>query len=1100
MRRLARITRILVALLVGVPLLLLAAVIAGANTGEGRLTLIHVVAWLSGGTVEIDSLSGHFPDTLRAASITVSDASGPWLTIERARLIWSPLRLIRGEAAIETLAAAHVVVARLPTGYGSSSDGGGLPVRVAVGSFGIDRLDLAAPITGAPASLHLTGDLGLASPDDGHLTIEAKRLDEAGSYQIIGSLSTDRLAVQVHVSEPARGLVSGLAGLPELGALALSASFDGPREAEQLHFTAAAGAFSAEGHGRIDLVGNTVDLDLTGAAPAMSPRPGLGWQSARLEAHLHGTFTSPAATGHLDIENLIAGGGSVRQITADIDGKDGSVGLTALATELRLASAPDLFAAAPVELHARAVLSDPRRPVSFAISHPLLTASGDIETAGAFSGSATLTVTSLAPFAAIAGTDLQGRTDLTARLAQQGNGAIKIGVDGTIALTGGLPAAVALIGDKATLTAAATLHGADATLDNLALGGKTFTASAKGTRKAGAVDLDWQAALSDLSALSPNAAGTLSAEGHLAGPPENLAATAQLTGAAAIGGTPKGDFTVSLSAEGLPGAPSGKVEAEGRFAGAPIKLSAEAKRENDGTLSLALDRLQWKSASGEGRLTVRPGSGMPLGRLQLHMARLGDLAPLVGMPAKGGLTLVVDTIEQQTRPALHLHAAGRHLVIGDIEADQLMADADITDLAAHPTVKANVTADGVRYGVVTGNARLTAAGPLDSLDVRLASSLRLPQGPATVEAAATARLPQRELRLASLDAGFGGEKAHLLAPARIDLAKGLAVDSLHLGVDGATVALAGRVTPALALTISAHNITPATVKPLLPDLRATGTLGLDGELRGTLAAPEGTLRLTGRGLRVMTASTGGLPAADIDATATLARATARIDARLAAGDAVHLTLAGTAPLQPAQSLALRLSGSADLALLDPLLTPEGRTARGQTTIDLALGGTPAAPRASGTVRLAKGDVQDFVQGIHISDLTGLFRADGNAIRIDQLTGHAGPGTVSATGTIGVLASNIPVSLAVTARGGRLLASDLVNTTTDADLTVRGDLAGTLVASGKVRVVSANVNVPGGLPQSVGVLKIRRLGAKSHPAAAAGPTIGLERDSVGLNRK
>src|SRR5581483_10119706 len=258
------------------------------------------------------------------------------------------------------------------------------------------------------------------------------RLDKAGSYKITGSLSPDRLAAQVSVSEPEHGVVSGLAGLPELGALSLFASFEGPHESEQLRFKAAAGALIAEGHGKVDLVGKTVDLDLVGAAPAMNLRPDLGWQSARVEAHVHGPFTSPTATGHLVIDELSAGGGSVGQLAADIGGKDGAVELTASATDLRLPSARDLFAAAPLQLQARAVLNDARRPVAFTISHPLLTASGNVDTAGTPSGSVTLTLPSLAPYAAIAGTDLQGRAELNARFAQQGDAAMKIGADGTI--------------------------------------------------------------------------------------------------------------------------------------------------------------------------------------------------------------------------------------------------------------------------------------------------------------------------------------------------------------------------------------------------------------------------------------------------------------------------------------------------------------------------------------------------------------------------------------------------------------------------------------------------------------------------------------------
>src|SRR5580698_2856940 len=114
---------------------------------------------------------------------------------------------------------------------------------------------------------------------------------------------------------------------------------------------------------------------------------------------------------------------------------------------------------------------------------------------------------------------------------------------------------------------------------------------------------------------------------------------------------------------------------------------------------------------------------------------------------------------------------------------------------------------------------------------------------------------------------------------------------------------------------------------------------MNADLRGTLAAPEGILHLTGRGLKAMTGGIGSLPAANIDANATLARDAAQLDAHVTAGNSIRLTLSGTAPLQPAKPFALRLGGNADLAVLDPLLTANGRAARGQMTIDLALGGT-----------------------------------------------------------------------------------------------------------------------------------------------------------------
>ena len=50
-----------------------------------------------------------------------------------------------------------------------------------------------------------------------------------GSYAVTGTADATRLQATLHVSEPAHGLLAGLAGLPDLGAVAIDASLDGPR-------------------------------------------------------------------------------------------------------------------------------------------------------------------------------------------------------------------------------------------------------------------------------------------------------------------------------------------------------------------------------------------------------------------------------------------------------------------------------------------------------------------------------------------------------------------------------------------------------------------------------------------------------------------------------------------------------------------------------------------------------------------------------------------------------------------------------------------------------------------------------------------------------
>ena len=1092
MRRLTKIALWAVGLLVGLPLLGVAVLLIVANTDSGRRLIEQKAAELTQGMVTIDGLAGRFPDGLQIGRITINDPQGAWLTIEDVRIDWSPTQLLHGEAKIDALTAAHIAIARLPAPSGGTTSSNGstsLPVRVAVDRFEIARLDIAAPVAGVGAGLSIKGHLDLQSLDEGSFALDVGRLDGPGSYRVSGTVSADKIAAQLAVDEPAHGLVSTIAGLPELGALAVSASLDGPRNAEAVKFAVSAGPLQSKGQGKIDLLGKTLDIDVSGAAPAMSPRPDLGWQSATLDGHLHGAFASPNVQGHLDVAALRAGGGSVAQIAADIRGDSGAVELTVSAKQVRIpGTALDLFASAPFELRAQAKLDTPQRPVTFTVTHPLVSASGDIETGGALAGSVKLTVPSFAPFAALAGTDIQGSTALTAKLAQHGDVA-EFGVDGTIGVTGG-PPLVALLGPQATLALAGSLHGSDVTLNKLAIDGKALNASTKGAVSGGAVDLDWQATLPDLAALSKTAAGTLSAQGHVGGPLQDLAANAKVTVDAAIAGLPRETVTISLDAKGLPAAPSAKIEAEGKFAGSPVQLAAAVSRAADGAMALSLDRLQWKSANGEGRLTLPQGATVPFGRLHLRMAALADLAPLTGVAARGSLDAALDTVEQQGKPQLRVHAVGQGLAFNASALDRLTLDAQIADPTVHPTLTATANVEGIRQGTLTGDARVNVDGGLDSLGVILSANLRLPQGPTTVSATTTIRPPQHDLQLSALETSFSGQTMRLLGPARIDYGGGLAIDGLRLGTGGATVAVSGRVTPTMNLTIAVREVTPALAKPFMPDLNAAGTLTANADLRGTLAAPEGTLRINGRGLRMTSGVAGGFPAADIDATATLARDSAKLDAHLTAGTAIKLALAGTAPLQPTAPLSLRLSGNAELTALDPLLTPSGRAARGQATLDVNIAGTAAAPRASGTVRLAHASVQDYLQGFHLTDLNGTIQADGNTVRIAQLSGKAGSGTLSVAGTVGVLQPNVPVALTVTARNAQLLQSDLLTATVDADLTLKGEASGTLSAGGIIKVAKADINVPSGMPQGVASLNVRRPGAKAAPPTAPGPTIGL----------
>jgi translocation and assembly module TamB len=481
---------------------------------------------------------------------------------------------------------------------------------------------------------------------------------------------------------------------------------------------------------------------------------------------------------------------------------------------------------------------------------------------------------------------------------------------------------------------------------------------------------------------------------------------------------------------------------------------------------------------------------MPVGRMQFRAARLADLEPLVGMQLVGSIEATLDTVDAGGKPQARLRAEGRQLgALGD-KAERATLDATITDPAVHPVAAARIDLTGITAANgITGSTRIEANGPQEALVLRLTSDLNTAQGPAHISSAATARLPQRVLELTALQADYRGETIRLLGPAKLSAADGIAIDHLRLGSGGATLSIAGAISPKLQATVALRNATPALAKPFLPDLNGAGTLALDAKLSGTLAAPAGTIRATGRGLRVQNGAGSAMPPADLDADMTLRGESAQLDARLAAGSKLRLQVAGTAPLKTDGPLNLRSTGNIDLALLDPLLTAGGRSVQGLVTLDMAVAGTMASPRASGAVRLANGSVQDFAQGIHITAISGTIAANGDTLRLQQFTGRAGDGTIAISGSVGVVAP-MPIDLTITASNARPLASDLLSATMDANLTVKGEVKGDLAVGGRIHIARADIQIPDKFPQSVAVLDVRRPGEKQPPPPTPNPPIAL----------
>jgi translocation and assembly module TamB len=1101
---------IVIGVLLLLVIVLVGGVIAAINTAAGQREVVSLANAHSGGAFRIEGLSGTVPTNLHLARFELLDAKGAWLTLTGLDLRLSLMPLLQRSVVIDALHAGSLTMARLPpsspTPKPTPSSGPisasipPLPVKVFLQQLAVDRITVAKAVTQTAAiDVGLTGAAQIIGNNLGQAHLALRDLDGSGVYTAQAAITGNDLHARVNLDEPTRGMLSRLASLPDLGALHLAVTLDGPQNRAAVGLTLTAGALTAGAKGSIDIPGEAADLAIEAHAPAMKPAPGIGWQSVDVALHTTGPFTAPSASGHVVLAGLAAKGVALQRLTADIQGTMGAVSLKASLAGLAAPGLPPgLLGDTPVAVTASVVLDAPNRPVHLTVSHPLLTLQVDGATKPDLAAAMVLDLPNLTPLAAIGHQTIEGSAHITAAATRAADGSTTAAkVAANIHLTQAMPQLMALTGGNTRLTADATMTPSAITLSSLTLHGADIDLAAEGSRQTATqqLALDWTLALSKLADVAPQATGAIAMTGHAQGTQTDLALKTEVTGT--VGTTQGGSKLARLSgpidlrvdATGLPAAPRAQITLTGKPAGSPADIAIDATREADGAITATIKRLTWKSMSGQGEVALAAGAKLPTGTVSVVIRSLADFRFLIGQPLSGSIALDLKAPPNQ---AAQVTVQGRNLAFAANRLAAIDMTGDVRNPTTNPVVAAKVALRGIDAAGITGGAAVTANGPLTALALTL--DARLPDlkgAPASAKLRATLDAKSQRLALADLEASWHGEVLRLLGPARIDFGTRMAVDRLRLALGAATIDAAGQISPRLNLHVALADVTPALIAPFTPSLHVAGRIDAEAALTGTTAAPGGTVTLSGKGLRETTGPAASLPAATLTARAALHGRTAGVDVALDAGNASHVTVTGTAPISAAGAMALRIGGKLDLALIDPIMEAAGRRVTGVVTLDLGASGTLAAPRIGGSVALAGGSFQDFAQGIDLSRMTALIRAEGQELVIESFNATAGTGTVAIAGRIGALAPDIPLDLTVTARNAEPIQSDLLTARFDTDIHVSGAVTSGMKASGTVHILRAAINVPNSLPPSVAVLNVRRPGQKPPPPPGPPLPIGLD---------
>ena len=212
-------------------LIALLALCASAHaTEEDKGVLANLISRAlssPGMSVSIGAVNGVLSSDASISDIVISDRQGPWLKVDKARLVWNRLALFSRRLEVDQLTIGRLEFLRRPLPSETPPPDTGaqqpilpeLPVKVLIKQFGVQELSLGEPVVGVAARLSISGKATLGPPSEGlDLTLTAQRLDAPGDFKTLLTYipATDKLTLNVNSSEPAGGIFAHLANLPGL--------------------------------------------------------------------------------------------------------------------------------------------------------------------------------------------------------------------------------------------------------------------------------------------------------------------------------------------------------------------------------------------------------------------------------------------------------------------------------------------------------------------------------------------------------------------------------------------------------------------------------------------------------------------------------------------------------------------------------------------------------------------------------------------------------------------------------------------------------------------------------------------------------------------
>jgi translocation and assembly module TamB len=564
----------------------------------------------------------------------------------------------------------------------------------------------------------------------------------------------------------------------------------------------------------------------------------------------------------------------------------------------------------------------------------------------AFRGQIAVETSSIAPFSALAGRDLEGSLQLRADgEVRPLTGAFDLTLDGqSVELRIDNEAVDNLMSGQTTLSGRVGRGEDGLTTDDFRVANEQFTVTADGNFATGAADFEYAIVLSDLALVTPQASGELTLEGSARGADGTIALLTTLR-------APSGELAgkqlreAALAFEGS--LASGTLT--GFLAGSAFLDGVRSEIASDIVLvegSRRLDNLAFTAGGAElSGSIVQNANGLFDGALSLEAADISTAAALLLTDATGAIEAQVKLTARDGQQDGNVTANVSGLRTEGVVIGRAEVAATIEDLFGVPVVDGNVSASAVEAGGVTVET-LTATAASQGGTTRFDANASINGG---VEVAAAGSLQPEaggyRVALDQASLGRGPITAQLSGPASVlVVGDDLAIDGLAIDVAGGRIAANGRIADEIDLALDINALPLEIANLIRPDLGLGGQVNGAARVTGTRDAPQVAFEITGRQVAAAALRSAGLTTLSIDARGRSTASRLDVDATVTSPQGLNARVAGAVPLDDGQ-IALDVTLAAfPLAILNTVAP--GQDLSGAITGSARITGTTASPQAS----------------------------------------------------------------------------------------------------------------------------------------------------------